>query len=108
MAPSGTYAGQPLTQDLHEFHVVGLKGQTALITSYLTFPQKVTFPGCPNSPISNYTKNGLFSEVTTDGKNTTLFQWSAVDHVHPTDSYVCPGDLIAGGGTSPTDGFDFL
>ena len=108
MEPSGTFAGQRLSQDLHEFHVEGSEGQTALSTSYLTFQQQATFPGCPNSPTSNYTKNGLFSEITTDGTNTTVFQWSAVDHVDPTDSYVCPGDLGTGGGTSPTDGFDFL
>lgn len=108
IGPTGEFAGQPLKQDLHEFHVVGSKGQTALITSYVTFPHHVAFPGCPHSPISNYTRNGLFSEVTTDGKNTTLFQWSAVDHVDPTDAYVCPGDLNSGGGTSQTDGFDFL
>ena len=108
VAPNGTYAGQSLTQDLHEFHVVGLKGQSALLTSYVSYAHSVTYAACPGSPSTAYTKNGLFSEVTTDGSNTELFQWSAIDHVDPHDTYVCPGDTNAGTGKTASDGFDFL
>ena len=108
LRPMGTYAGQELTQDLHEFNVLGATGATALVTSYVTFAHNVTYPACPGSPTTPYTKNGLLSEISTDGKNTTIFQWSAIDHVDPTDTYVCPGDINVGGGTSISDGFDFL
>ena len=106
--PSGTYAGQSLTQDLHEFNVVGTSGSSALLTSYVTFAHNVTYPACPGSPTTAFTKNGLFTEVSTDGLNTLIFQWSAIDNVDPTDTYVCPGDTNAGTGNTITNGFDFL
>lgn len=106
--PSGHFAGQTLTQDLHEFNVLGTAGASALLTSYVTFAHNVTYPACPGSPTTQYTKTGLLSEVSTDGLNTTLFQWNAIDHVDPTDTYVCPGDFNVGTGNTQSDGFDFL
>ncbi|MCJ1393156.1 hypothetical protein MMC18_006028 [Xylographa bjoerkii] len=108
VAPSGTFAGQDLTQDLHEFNVIGTAGASALLTSYITYAHNVTYPACPGSPETPFTKTGLFTEVSTDGLNTTLFQWNAIDHVDPTDTYVCPGDNNVGSGKSISDGFDFF
>ncbi|MCJ1479307.1 hypothetical protein MMC13_007992 [Lambiella insularis] len=108
MRPTGTFAGQELTQDLHEFNVLGTAGSSALVTSYITFAHNVTYPACPGSPSTAFTKTGLFSEVSTDGLNTTLFQWNAIDHVDPTDAFVCPGDNNVGTGNVASDGFDFF
>ena len=108
VAPSGVFDGQDLTQDLHEFNVLGTAGASALLTSYVTFPHNVTYPACPGSPTTPFTKTGLFTEVSTDGSNTTLFQWNAIDYVDPTDTFVCPGEPNVGSGTTESDGFDFL
>ncbi|MCJ1283112.1 hypothetical protein MMC26_002439 [Xylographa opegraphella] len=108
VAPSGAFAGQNLTQDLHEFNVLGTAGASALLTSYVNFAHNVTYPACPGSPTTPFTKTGLFTEVSTDGLNTTLFQWNAIDHVDPTDTYVCPGDNNVGTGKNIGDGFDFF
>ncbi|MCJ1314946.1 hypothetical protein MMC15_000260 [Xylographa vitiligo] len=108
VAPSGAFAGQDLTQDLHEFNVIGTAGASALVTSYVNFAHNVTYPACPGSPTTPFTKTGILTEVSTDGLNTTLFRWNAIDHVDPTDTYVCPGDFNVGTGTSIGDGFDFF
>ncbi|MCJ1293684.1 hypothetical protein MMC34_005239 [Xylographa carneopallida] len=108
VAPSGAFAGQNLTQDLHEFNVIGTAGASALITSYVNFAHNVTYPACPGSPTTPFTKTGLFTEVSTDGLDTALFQWNAIDYVDPTDTYVCPGENNVGTGNNIGDGFDFF
>ncbi|MCJ1307949.1 hypothetical protein MMC25_001598 [Agyrium rufum] len=104
-APKGTVLGQPLTQDLHEFNVKD-GGDTALMTSYVTYAATVTYPACPGSPTTNFTKTGLFTELSLDGKNTTIFQWNAIEHIDPHDTYVCPGDTNVGTGANVGNGFD--
>ena len=104
--PSGNWRNLSLTQDLHEFNLAD-GGKTALITSYITFPQSVTYPHCDGNT-TLFTKTGLFSEVTTDGINTEVFQWSASDYIDPTDTYVCPGEHLIGTGRTANDGFDFF
>ncbi|MCJ1403607.1 hypothetical protein MMC11_006830 [Xylographa trunciseda] len=108
VAPSAAFNGQNLTQDLHEFNVIGTAGASALLTSYVNFAHNVTYPACPGSPTTPFTKTGLFTEVSTDGLNTTLFEWNAIDYVDPTDTYVCPGDNNVGTGENEGDGFDFF
>lgn len=109
LRPMSIYHGQQLTQDLHEFQVVGAPlGATALMTSYVTIQENVTYTACAGSPATQFTKTGLLSEISTDGKNTTLFSWSASDHIDPRNTYVCPGDFNVGSGKSAEDGFDFL
>ena len=107
VTPSGKYRGHNLTTDLHEFNVNSAEGTSALIISYVTFPLNVSYPGCA-MPNTNFTKTGIFSEVSTDGKNTEIFTWAAIDHVHPRDTYVCPGDTNAGSGLHQGDGLDFF
>ena len=106
--PSGKWNNIMLTQDLHEFNMIGPNGESALMTSYITFEQNNTFPACLNAPSTAFIKTGLFSEVSTDGTNKELFQWSSLDHVDPTETFVCPGELNAGGGANQDDGFDYL
>ena len=78
------------------------------MTSYITVAQNNTFPACANSPTTSFIKSGLFSEVATDGTNKELFQWSALDHLDPAETIVCPGQPNVGAGKVETDGFDFL
>lgn len=85
----------------------GAKGSTALLSSYVTVPQNVTYPACGGNTIE-YTKTGIFSEVSTNGKNEMLFSWAAIDYVDPHDTYVCPGQPQIGDGKTNTSGFDFL
>lgn len=106
--PNAMYLNETLTQDLHEFQIVGPGGSSALMTSYVTYPANLSFPACPDAPTTSYMKTGVFSEVSTDGSNTTIFLWSATDHVDPQDTYVCPGTIDAGFGNSTETGFDFL
>ena len=107
---SGTWRNQSLTPDLHEFNIVD-NGASALMTSYITIEENVTYPDCAgktNFTTTRFTKTGLFSEVTTDGTNTELFQWAASDHIDPTDTYVCPGDRMVGNGQFANSSFDFF
>ena len=104
--PSGTWRNLSLTQDLHEFNLVK-GGKTALITSYITFAQDVSYPHCDGNT-TIFTKTGLFSEVTTDGTNTEIFQWCASDYVDPLDTYVCPGEHLIGSGRGAGEGMDFF
>ena len=106
--PSGSWKDIKLTQDLHEFNMVGSNGDSAVMTSYITYTQNNSFPACPNSPSTAFIKTGLFSEIATDGTNKELFQWSALDYIDPTETVVCPGDKNAGAGMNQNDGFDFL
>jgi hypothetical protein len=103
---NGTWKNISLTPDLHEFNVVD-GGKSALMTSYITFPENVSYPECGNKS-TMYTKTGLFSEVLLDGSNKQIFQWSASDHFDVHDSYVCPGDHLVGEGKELGDGFDFF
>ena len=105
--PSGQYQGQNLTEDYHEFHLKGPKGATALISSYVTVPHSATYPAC-NGSTTAYISTGVFSEVTTDGTNREIFQWSAIDHVDLQDTYVCPGQPQVGTGQNSSSAFDFL
>lgn len=106
--PSGAWDSHNLTHDLHEFNMQGATGSSALIVSYVTYPHSVTYPKCNGSPSTTFTKTGIFSEVSTDGSNTELFRWVAIERVDPHDSYVCPGDANAGTGQVQASGFDFL
>ena len=105
--PSGQYQGHDLTQDLHEFNMKGATGATAIIVSYVIIPLNVTYPGCDIAN-TTYTKTGVFSEVKTDGSDTELFSWAAIDYVDPHDTYICPGHKQAGDGQTDASGFDFL
>ena len=108
MANKSSFANQALRTDLHEFNVGASGSNTALITSYVTFKQAETLPFCGGAKV-NFTTTGLFSEVSTDGLNTPLFVWNAIEHVPVSSTYVCPGeDPTVGGGTAQTDGFDYL
>lgn len=107
LAPSLTYRHKVVGQDLHEFNTVG-NGSSALVSSYATVPLNHTFLNCPDGPTAQYIKTGLFSEVTTDGTNTTLFSWNALDHVDVNDTPLCPGEVTAHTGANSSDGFDFL
>ena len=107
VSPSGKYKGRNLTTDLHEFNMKGTDGNSTLILSYITFPLNVSYPGC-TMPDTQFTKTGIFSEVSTDGKDTEIFKWAAIDHVDPRDTYICPGDTNAGSGLHQGDGLDFF
>ena len=108
MSPQGVVDGQQVTQDLHEFNVLGTDGATALATTYINVQHPVVYSKCTGSPATTWTKSGVFTEFSTDGLNTTIFQWNALDWVDPTDTYVCPNEPGVGNGTTADNGFDFL
>ena len=104
VSTNGTWRGYRLTEDLHEFHVVD-GGKSALITSYVTFPENITYDRCQGAQ-TIFTKTGVFSEVLLDGSNDQIFQFSLSDHFDPRDSYVCPGDRLCGTGKDDVGAFD--
>lgn len=112
IAPSYKYKGSNLTMDMHEFNLVS-NGTSALLSSYVTIQRPTTFPNCRSFrqqtiPEAKYIKVGMFTEVSTDGKNSTLFVWNPIDHMDLEESLLCPGDFKGGSGRSHTDPFDFF
>jgi hypothetical protein len=107
VSPSFAFQNRVINQDLHEFNPVG-NGSSTLVSSYATIALNHTFSQCPGAPSVKYVKTGLFSEVSTDGANSTLFAWNALDHVDINDTPLCPGYVTAQTGMKPAEGFDFL
>lgn len=108
LAPSVQYDGQTIPEDRHEFNMLGANGASALLTSFVATQHSAKLTSCPGSPTVKWIFNGAFTETSTDGLNTTLFQWNALDHVNVTDTYVCPGEYRVNSGASVASPFDFL
>lgn len=106
LAPGKMYNGARLTQDLHEFNPLDPTGETALLNSFAPIQSPTKLPQCEGKT-PQHILNSIFTETSTDGLNTTLFEWSALDHIPVTDTYVCPGQFLVGDG-SAEDAFDYL
>lgn len=107
LSPSAAYNGRQLRQDLHEFNLLD-HGQSALLTSYATVAHEVVFEHCEEKPLIKYITTGLFTETSTDGLNSTVFQWNALDHVDVLDTFVCPGQYRIRPGQTSREGTDYL
>jgi hypothetical protein len=107
LAPSFEYQGVTLTQGLHEFHLVG-DGSSALVSSMAAVRLPTVFEHCPGSANATFLQTSLFTEITTDGTNTTLFHWDALHYLNVTESVTCPGYPNTGRGEKLDDGVDFL
>ncbi|WP_079927215.1 arylsulfotransferase family protein [Mycobacterium sp. AT1] len=88
-----------LRADIHEFRL--LPDGRALLTAYREVPYDL-------SPIGGPTKGRLLDSIAVVidvATNTTLLQWSALDHVPISDSYLTPGQEKAPGAGDAFDAF---
>ncbi|KIW56762.1 hypothetical protein PV05_05395 [Exophiala xenobiotica] len=93
------------SSDMHEFMVIN-DGKSALMTQYL----RSVYDLCPWSLCDGlgYIQQGAFQEVDVDSGK-VLFEWTSLDHVHPSESYVDPGTTeISGSGENPASPWDYF
>lgn len=91
--------------DQHEFNIIN-DTDSALVTIYQ--PQPYDLSAFNITDGQGWIENGLFQDInTTSGE--LMFEWSAIDHVALTESYVAPNQSeVAGTGFSPLSPWDYF
>src|SRR5262249_19795463 len=91
--------------DQHEFTVLG-DGSSAMITSFQVRHADLSANGVTGG--MGWIMDSWFQEIEL-GTNKLLFQWSALDHVDPSYSYVPPNSTESSGtGLDPLEPWDYF
>lgn len=93
-------AGDGLKADLHEFTLTD--AGTALITSYPTIQTDLSGVG---GPAAGFIYDCHAQEIDL-ATGEVLFDWTASEHIHLTESFVRPSDDATANGTSAATAFD--
>lgn len=104
--PSKVSTGNGLPpSDQHEFNLLST-GETALMTIYQSLQYDLTAYNVTGG--QGWILNCLFQEVETQTSK-VLFQWSALDHVDPSLSYILPNTTdVSGTGETKDSPWDYL
>ena len=90
--------------DLHELGIVD--GATALVTIYQPVTYDLSAFGVTASP--GWIVTGIFQEVTI-GTGEVVFEWSSLDYIDPSASFVAPNDgSSTGDGLTEQTAWDYL
>lgn len=97
--------GEVVPMDQHEFRLTPNE-ETFLVSVYQQVPYDLSPLGI--SDTIGWVMDGIFQEINATD-NTVLFQWSALNHVDPWESYVYPQSSdISGTGREAMSPWDFL
>lgn len=91
--PTGMHDGWEIVKDLHEFIVrPGPAGsQSALQSAHINHELNETYDFARCGLQIKWLKSSVLQEVTLDGENEVVFQWSAFDHIPLDESVDCGG-----------------
>lgn len=91
--------------DLHEFTLLN-GGESALLISYQPVPYDLSAYGVTTG--QGWIMDGVFQEINLTTRE-VLFEWRALDHVSPADSYVLPNTTeVSGTGLSSDSPWDYF
>lgn len=97
--------GEVVPMDQHEFRLTPNE-ETFLISIYQQVPYDLSPLGITDTV--GWVQDGIFQEINATD-NSVLFQWSALNHVDPWESYVYPQSSdISGTGREAMSPWDFL
>lgn len=97
--------GEVVPIDQHEFRLTANE-ETFLVSIYQQVPYDLSPLGITDTV--GWVQDAMFQEINSTD-NSVIFQWSALNHVDPFDSYVYPGASdISGTGRETVAPWDFL